>query len=412
MEVSGQIERQDWMASAPTQAVLHALTAEGARALFVGGCVRNTLLGRPVDDIDIATDAPPQDAMRLLQNAGIKAIATGIEHGTVTAVANGRGFEITTLRRDAETFGRKARVEFTDDWLEDAKRRDFTFNALYCDADGALYDPFDGRVDLAQGRVRFVGSAAQRIAEDYLRVFRFFRFLAWYGKPPVDEEAIEAIAAAAPLLTNLSGERVQKEMLRLLAAIDPAPALGLMHANGVLVHWLPEMAGIGGLTAALQMERAADLAPAPLRRLLSLLGPEADAETIAVRWRFSRAAQARLVEALRAVPRLFDLDSDSVRALVYRVGNETALDRLVLYALRANLDPESEALIMALRIARDWQAPKFPLTGADVLALGVKPGADVGWLLGAVEEWWIAGGFAADVHACREELKRQAEQRR
>jgi poly(A) polymerase len=408
VQVSGTIAHQDWMTAAPTQAVLRALTAEGAKALFVGGCVRNTLLGRKVDDIDIATEAAPEEAMRLLQAAGLKVIATGLQHGTVTAVSAKRAFEITTLRRDAETFGRKARVEFTDDWLEDARRRDFTFNALYCDDRGALYDPFDGRADLAQGRVRFVGSAAQRIAEDYLRVFRFFRFLAWYGKPPLDEDALEAITAAAPRLTGLSGERVQKEMLKLLAAPDPEPAVGLMHRHGVLAAWLPEMIGAGGLALLGAMETAAGLPGDPVRRLLMILKPQADADTIATRWRLSRMLQTRLAAALARDPRIFDLDAKRVRELVYRVGNQTALDRLTLHALHNGVDAAHPSLVAALKIARDWTAPKFPLAGADVLALGVKPGADVGRLLGSVEEWWIAGDFAANASSCQAELRRLA----
>jgi poly(A) polymerase len=412
MEISARIDKQEWMDAPATQSVMRALTADGAKALFVGGCVRNTLLGRKVDDIDIATETAPQETMRLLQAAGIKTVATGVEHGTVTAVAEGRPFEVTTLRRDAETFGRKARVEFTDDWLEDARRRDFTFNALYCDAEGALYDPFDGRADLKKGRVRFVGSAAARIAEDYLRVFRFFRFLAWYGKPPPDEEAIEAIGVAAPLLTGLSGERVQKEMLKLLAAPDPAPVVGLMYDEGVLEHWLPEAPGIGRLVSLLALEKATGMAGDPLRRLMALLDDDADIDAIASRWRLSRAVQTRLALGLAHEPKLVSLDAKSMRALVYRIGNQAATDRLALHVIRSRIGASHPALTGALSVVRDWRAPKFPLSGADVLALGIQPGTDVGLLLGAVEDWWIAGDFAADAKACRAELKRAAGQKR
>ncbi len=412
MEPAGKIEPQPWMGAPQTKAVMAALTAKGARALFVGGCVRNTLLGRTVDDIDIATDAPPQTVIELLEKAKIKAVATGIEHGTITAVADHRHFEITTLRRDAETFGRKARVEFTDDWLEDAKRRDFTFNALYCDDKGALYDPFDGRADLKKGRVRFVGAAAARIAEDYLRVFRFFRFLAWYGKPPPDEEAIYAIGVAAPRLTGLSGERVQKEMLKLLAAPDPVAAIGLMYDEGVLEHWLPETSGTGRLVSLLALEKATGMKSDPLRRLLALLDDDVEIDAVASRWRLSKAAQARLALGLAHEPKLVSLDAKSMRALVYRIGNQAAEDRLALHAIRSRIGASHPVLAGALPVVREWQAPKFPLTGADVLALGIKPGADVGWFLGAVEEWWIAGDFAADAKACRAELKRLVEEKR
>jgi poly(A) polymerase len=412
MEISARIEKQEWMDAPATRAVMRALTAEGARALFVGGCVRNTLLGRKVDDIDIATETAPPETVRLLQAAGIKAVATGIEHGTVTAVAQGKPFEVTTLRRDAETFGRKARVEFTDDWLEDAKRRDFTFNALYCDVDGALYDPFDGRADLEKGRVRFVGSAAARIAEDYLRVFRYFRFLAWYGKPPPDEGAIDAIGAAAPLLTGLSGERVQKEMLKLLAASDPAAVVALMYEEGVLEHWLPETSGTGRLVSLLALEKSTGLAGDPLRRLMALLDDDADIDAMASRWRLSRAMQTRLALGLAHEPKLVSLDAKSMRALVYRIGNQAATDRLALHVIRSRIGAKHPALTGALPVVRDWRAPKFPLTGADVLALGIQPGADVGLLLAAVEDWWVAGDFAADAEACRAELKRVAGQKR
>jgi poly(A) polymerase len=412
MEISGRIDRQAWMEAAATQAVMRALMTEGAKARFVGGCVRNTLLGRKVDDIDIATETAPQETMRLLQAAGIKTVATGVEHGTVTAVAEGRPFEVTTLRRDAETFGRKARVEFTDDWLEDAKRRDFTFNALYCDADGALYDAFDGRADLKKGRVRFVGSAAQRIAEDYLRVFRFFRFLAWYGKPPLDEQAIDAITAAAPRLTDLSGERVQKEMLRLLAADDPVAAVELMHRLCVLDHWLPESSDAARLARLLKIESAGAIAADPVRRLLALLDDDIELDPVAARWKLSRVLQTRLAAGLAHEPKLASLDAKSMRALVYRIGNQAALDRVALHAVRSRIGPAHPALIAALQIARDWRAPKFPLSGADVLARGVQPGTDVGLLLAAVEEWWITGDFAADANACRAELKRAVGQKR
>lgn len=394
------------MAAAQTRAVMAALADRGGTARFVGGCVRNSLLGRPVDDIDIATTLQPDATMAALEAAGIKAIATGIEHGTVTAVTGKMRFEITTLRRDAESFGRKARVEYTDDWEEDAARRDFTFNALYCDADGDLFDPFEGRKDLKAGRVRFVGSPAARLQEDYLRAFRYFRFLAWYGRPPPDEAAIDAIALAAPHLNGLSGERVQKEMLRLLEAEDPTAAAALMHTQGVLVHWLPESDNATRLPALLRIERANALTPDAVRRLAALLADDIDVGALAERWKLSRAMRARLEAAVAEEPRIVDLGGKAMRALVYRVGNETATDRLVLHAARAGIGAAHPALAAGLAIVRDWQAPKLPLAGADVLELGVAAGADVGRLLDTIEEWWIAGDFAADRSACLAELKR------
>ncbi len=408
MKSGGRLPPQPWMQDAASQAVLQALAAAGGVSRYVGGCVRNALLNRAIDDIDIATTLEPTQTMAALEKAGIKAIATGLAHGTVTAVAQGRHFEVTTLRRDAEAFGRKARVEYTDDWVEDAARRDFTFNALYCDADGTLYDPFKGRADLAAGRVRFVGRASARIAEDYLRAFRFFRFLAWYGRPPVDEEAMEAIAQAAPRLNGLSGERVQKEMLRLLAAADPVPALALMHEAGVFVHWLPEFDGASVLQALLRIEAANDIEADSLRRLATLLKDEADAAAVSQRWKTSRDARDRLEAALREEPRIVDLGAAAMRALVYRFGNRTALDRLLLHAARARIGVSHPALVAALDLARRWQAPKFPIGGADVIDHGLAAGVAVGRLLDTVEEWWIAGDFAADREACLAQLRNVA----
>jgi len=232
----GYIEAQAWMTATATRAVLAALTADGAVARFVGGCVRDAVLGRAVKDIDLATTDEPKTVIEKLERAGLKAVPTGIAHGTVTAVAEKQPFEITTLRRDVETDGRHATVAFTDDWIADAARRDFTFNAMFCDADGTLYDPFDGRVDLESGRVRFVGDAKKRIEEDVLRLLRFFRFTAWVGHPPHDVEAVAACREFAPKLVTLSGERVRNELLKLLAAPDPLPALALMDELDVTRH--------------------------------------------------------------------------------------------------------------------------------------------------------------------------------
>src|SRR5665213_1315156 len=227
-----------WMSEAATRAVMAALGDGNAR--FVGGCVRDALLGRPVLDIDIATKLPPDEVTRRLEAAGIRAVPTGLAHGTVTAVLKPRHFEITTLRRDVETFGRHARVAFTDDWAEDAGRRDFTMNALYLGADGAVFDPIGGLADLRTGYVRFVGDAGRRIDEDVLRLLRFYRFYAHYGKGEADEAARDAARERAPLLPSLSAERVAAEMLKLLAAPDPLPVLALMREDGVLAQMLPE----------------------------------------------------------------------------------------------------------------------------------------------------------------------------
>ncbi|MFQ5959208.1 MAG: CCA tRNA nucleotidyltransferase, partial [Alphaproteobacteria bacterium] len=247
VEPAGTIEPQRWMTVRATRAVVDALRAQGAEVRFVGGCVRDAVAGRKVTDVDIATPDPPETVIRLLEAAGIRVVPTGIKHGTVTAVVARRPFEITTLRRDVETYGRHAKVAFTDDWTADAARRDFTINALFCAPDGTLYDPFGGLDDLRAGRVRFVGDAVQRIREDVLRLLRFFRFYAHYGRPPPDAEALAACRAMALALPSLSGERVCAELLRLLAADDPAAVLELMIEADVLEFVLPEVAGVGAL---------------------------------------------------------------------------------------------------------------------------------------------------------------------
>ena len=250
-----------WIDEPPVQALLAALARGGIAARFVGGCVRDTVLRRPVKEIDIAVDKPPETVMRALEAADLRVVPTGLKHGTVTAIVKGRPFELTTLRRDVETDGRRAVVAFTDDWLEDAKRRDFTFNAMYADPDGTIWDPFDGRADLLAGRVRFIGDPDQRIAEDHLRILRFFRFHAWFGKPPLDGAGFDACRRNAGSLSSLSAERIAKELLRLLAAPAPADALEAMAEAGALDHWLPEYAGTARLKALIAREDTPD----PLR---------------------------------------------------------------------------------------------------------------------------------------------------
>jgi poly(A) polymerase len=381
-----------WMDKPPVQALLAALARGGIGARFVGGCVRNTVLGQPVDDIDIAVDKPPQTVMRTLEAADLKVVPTGLRHGTVTAIVKGRPFELTTLRRDLETDGRRAVVAFTDDWRADAERRDFTFNALYADPDGTIWDPFDGRADLVAGRVRFIGDADQRIAEDRLRVLRFFRFHAWFGRPPLDSAGFDACRRNAGSLSALSAERVAKELLRLLAAPAPADALAAMAEAGALDHWLPEYAGAARLKALVAREEAPD----PLRRLAAIVSPSA-ATAVARRLKLSTQEALRLQLMLEpAVPG----DLENHRVALYRLGTRLFIDRVLLDGPR-----DWQA---ALALARRWTPPELPISGADALALGLEPGPKVGALLEAVERWWIAGDFSADRAACLAELKRLA----
>lgn len=395
MEPSGRITTQDWMDATPTRAALDALTADGGTVRFVGGCVRDAVVGRPVKDIDLATPSSPETVIALLENAGLKAVPTGIAHGTITAVAHGRGFEVTTLRRDVETFGRHAKVAFTDDWVEDASRRDFTFNAMFADPDGTLYDPFDGRADLAAGRVRFVGDARLRIEEDVLRLLRYFRFFAWYGRPPADQEAIAACRDLAPKVVSLSGERVQTELLKLLDAPAPTDTLDLMAKHDVLRHVIPEARSdwhdrLAGLIA---LEAALDDA-APVRRLAAMIGGGAD--TLAARLKLSRHDRDRLTD-LVAPARPFDLTMDdrAARRTLRRLGSERFRDFVLLARVEAGHDAGADFKRL-LGLAGDWQGVTLPVQGRDLIDRGISPGPDIGRLLGEVERWWEDGDYRAD----------------
>jgi poly(A) polymerase len=390
------------MTAPETAAVLSALAAGGAEARFVGGCVRDAWLGRPFQDIDIATDAAPERVMDLLTAAGLKAVPTGIDHGTVTAVSGGKPFEITTLRRDVETDGRHAVVAFTADWREDAARRDFTFNALSAEPDGTLHDYFGGLSDLAAGRVRFVGEARTRIAEDVLRALRFFRFHAHYGTGAPDAEGLAACAAAAPLLPGLSGERVRAEILRLLQAPDPVPVWRTMADAGVLAPLLPEADDRPRLERLVALDRALGDPSSPLLRLAALLpGDRIVAEAVADRLKLSNAERTGL--AAYAAPPVV------LGAALPRAARRVALHRLDDGALAAGLlrlDAATRGDVPAAVVAEALAAlpadtpPPFPLAGRDLLALGLAPGPAVGAVLKVVEEWWIGGGFEAGRADC------------
>jgi poly(A) polymerase len=402
---------QRWLRTAASRKVLAALEACGRPARFVGGCVRDSLLGRADDDVefDMATPERPEQVIRLLEAAGLPAIATGVAHGTVTTIANGRRFEITTLRRDVACDGRHAEVAFTDDFALDAARRDFTINAMSCDRAGRLFDYFGGRADLEAGRVRFVGKPAERIVEDYLRILRFFRFFAFYGRPPADTEALTACRKAAPELKRLSGERIQAEMLKLLAAPDPAPTLRLMIDHGVLAEVIP------GPVALERLARLLGMAPdsEPLLRLAALLRPPpADREAaaqVAERWRLSNREVDRLLALTRTpLPSLGAAPATRRRDL-HRLGAERYANLVRLGAAEAAADPHP-ALADALAAAGAWQPRRLPLGGDDVMALGVPAGPQVGAILAALEAWWVEHDFAPDRAACLAEARRLLEQ--
>ncbi|RAU23172.1 CCA tRNA nucleotidyltransferase [Paramagnetospirillum kuznetsovii] len=402
-----------------TQAVVEALMVDGAKVRFVGGCVRDSVLKRPIKDIDIATPDPPQRVLALLDDAGIHAIPTGVEHGTVTAVIGKAHFEITTLRKDVENFGRRARVEYTDDWLVDASRRDFTMNALSADPLGRIYDPFDGLADLGAGRVQFVGNAVQRIEEDALRLLRFFRFHAHYGRrTDMDSQALAACRKLAPRLDTLSGERVAGEILRLLQAEDPASVLLTMHTTGILGHVLPAARNFGRLRILSWLEERGlvrdDVHVDPIRRLAAMLTTDrAGAEAVGDRLKLSVIQTKRLVAM--AEPRVKihqDLSRQDIRRALHRVGADEFRDlTLLAWAERRSEDArlsaaETAAWTALLDIALDWRPVELPIKGRDLLAQGVPHGPEIGRLLSLVEEWWEEQDFRPDRDACLDRLRR------
>ena len=389
------IEPPAFLADPALRAVLDALP--GAR--LVGGSVRDALSGRPVADVDLATPDPPDAVMAALGRAGLRAIPTGLDHGTVTAAAGGKTFEITTLRRDVETNGRHARVAFTGDWREDAARRDFTINAMSMTRDGAVHDYFGGIADLRAGALRFVGDPTRRIAEDYLRVLRYFRFFARYAAVPPELAVRAALRAGIPGITTLSAERVWSELLRILAAPDPGAAVVLMAELGILAAVIPE----GADPAALARLIAAGAPADPLLRLAALL--TGDIERFADRLRLSAAERQHLLQ-LRMTPLARPEDDDAtLRRLLADHERAALIDRTLLAQTLPANQSEPGWLALRARLALLPQ-PVFPLQGSDVLALGVQPGPRVGGLLHATRAWWLASGCTAGVEACRAELAR------
>ncbi len=400
-------EREPWMTAPETRAVLDALTKDGGAARFVGGAVRNALLRRPVTDVDIATPLPPGEVTRRLQVAGLGAVPTGIEYGTVTAIVRTKAFEITTLRRDVATDGRRATVAFTTDWKEDAGRRDFTMNALYASADGEIFDYFGGVTDLESGRVRFVGDPITRIREDYLRILRLFRFHAWYGRGEIDSAALRAAETEKAGIARLSGERIQKELLRLLDAEDPVPVLRVMAASGILAEILPDALNFSRLEKMVEIDRANFFAPDPLLRLAAMLPDKvSSADEVADRLVLSNVDRERLrdLAAVREKIVLY-LSPKEVRKLLYRLGADRFRDRVRMRWAEDQKQSNSSQWLALLAHANAWQPPKFPLSGRDVIAAGVAEGPLVGRILEEVEDWWIESDFTGDEFSLAERLK-------
>ena len=400
-------QREVWMRTSEVRRVLEALTRDGGEARFVGGAVRNAILGRDVTEIDIATPLVPDEVVRRLDAAGIKPIPTGIDHGTVTALVDDKSFEVTTLRRDVDTDGRHATVAFSTDWREDGARRDFTMNALFASADGDVFDYFGGVEDAKAGRVRFVGEPGKRIREDYLRILRLFRFHAWYGKGDLDGGALRAAASEKSGLAKLSGERVQTEMLKLLAADAPAPVLRIMAAASVLSEILPGPLMIPRLERLAEIDAEAFSTPDPVLRLAALLPDDpAVAHEVAERWRLSNSDRERIEAAAGAKEKVVSyLSVHESTKLFYWLGVERFKD---IAFLRWAADPKlSNSMGWRALVARadSWQRPKFPLSGRDVMLAGVPEGPLVGRILAEVEEWWVDADFIEDEFSLAERLK-------
>jgi len=375
-----RLDAAKWRKRRGMTRVLQALGAEEGLTRYVGGAVRDDLLALTVSDIDLATRIKPDEVMARLQKARIKAVPTGIDHGTITAVSDGRAVEITTLRRDVSTDGRRATIAFTDDWQEDAARRDFTINALSADpVSGELFDYFGGLADLEHRHIRFIGDPLQRIAEDHLRILRFFRFHARFDAGEPDPAALDACTARANDLMALSRERIADELLKLLGVANPAPTVGVMLQRNILKPVLPEIEPerLSDLEALLAAEQEAGIAPDPLRRLAALLPRDpALAEDIAARLRLSNKARKRLACAESSDP------SSSPHALAYRQGTDCAVDRLLLAGRTAD----------AAAVSR-WDAPRLPIAGGSLIKRGVAQGPAVARTLRRIEDRWVDEGF-------------------
>jgi poly(A) polymerase len=390
-----------WLREPPLRDLLAALDGAGEEARVVGGAVRNALLQEPLGDIDIATTALPDEVIRRVQAVGFKAVPTGIEHGTVTVVAAGRPFEVTTLREDVETFGRHAKVEFGRDWRRDAERRDFTMNALSASRDGVVHDYAGGLADIAARRVRFIGDAGQRIAEDYLRILRFFRFHAAYGEGAPDPVGLAACIEARAGLERLSRERVRMEMLKLVVARHAVSALAVMTETGLLEQVLGGVPLLASFANLVKLERALALEPDAIRRLGALAVSVAeDAERLRERLRLANAEYERLASMADhwwQISRRWDQRQG--RELLYRLGRERFTDRVLLAWTRSSEGADDPSWRALATLPARWSAPAFPLKAADFMARGVAKGPRLGAVLAAAEAAWIAAGFPYETAA-------------
>ena len=410
----------DWMTNPDIRAVIDAIEAGGGGIRFVGGCVRDALLHNEIKDVDLATTEHPEHVMRLLENAGLKAIPTGIEHGTVTAISGTRTYEITTLRRDVKPDGRRSEVDFTDDWKEDAGRRDFTFNTMSVSPDGIIYDYFNGLRDLTNRRIQFVGDAEKRVQEDHLRILRYFRFIAVLGMRIDDQYSYQKCIQHAPLLAKLSGERIRDELFKMLVSENRCDAIGLMVSSGVANHFLPEATPTNRLKRLMWLETSAikvgSVGIDPVRRLASVVETdEAGARKIAERLRLSNAQRDHLITLVDPPwQATWEILDDDLRALLYRLEPARVIDLCLLeWASVLTNTPrlpreQSEAWLRIINTADAWVAVDFPLRGRDALDLGLAEGPGIAELLNHIEDWWTSGGCRADRDACLRKLREVA----
>jgi tRNA nucleotidyltransferase/poly(A) polymerase len=389
-----------WLSSGPAARVLALLNGDGAEARVVGGAVRNALLGIPVSDIDIATTALPAEVIRRAKAAGIKSVPTGIAHGTVTLVVDAQPFEVTTLRQDVETFGRKARVAFGTDWARDAERRDFTINGLSVGADGVVHDYVGGLADIAAKRVRFIGDPKLRIAEDYLRILRFFRIHAAYGVGEPDREGYLACISGSAGLASLSAERVRMEMLKLMVAQGAATAVVAMVDGGLLLPIFGGVAYTGAFAAMIAAEHALGLEPNAIRRLGALaVALTEDARRLAARLRLTNNEAKALDSMGHRWWRMAGMDEARARRRLYRLGAERYRDRLMLAWARDGAGASSASWRDLATLPERWSAPKFPLKAADFVGRGIDAGPALGHVLGLAEDAWLAADFPLDAPA-------------
>lgn len=399
-----------WMTADSLRPVLQALEAArpgGSR--FVGGCVRNAILGDRVDDVDIATQLEPDAVTKALESAGLKAVPTGLEHGTITAVSGGAAFEITTLRKDVSTDGRRAVVAFTEDWDEDSRRRDFRINAIYADFDGQVYDPQNGLKDAENREIVFIGDADDRIREDYLRILRFFRFFAWYGSGRPDRDGLLACSRHKAQMETLSAERVWAELKKLLTAPDPGFALRWMWTVSILETLTGSKFGVDTASRLPALEQAQGWDIDPLLRFMALLPPRVErAETIAAKLKLSNAEKGRIMDWARLSHGLQrgeglgdEISEADLNAALYRDGAQPFLDRAILAWAD---EPERDLGDFVSRL-KSWERPEFPVSGKDLIAQGYEPGEALGKELKSLENKWIESGFSLDRAALLDQIR-------